>query len=125
MGYFTPQAYCPLWGVKPARSCFSAPSMRVQEGMCPIKSNKAVRVSCGADIVGLMRLFVGYFTPQAYCPLWGVKPARFRFSAPSMGVQDFHLRLRALPCSHFGLTPLSHIGWRCAPLMVYKPLERP
>ena len=52
------------------------------------------------------RLFVGYFTPQAYCPLWGVKPARFCFSASSMGVQDFHLRPRALPCSHFGLTPL-------------------
>ena len=71
------------------------------------------------------RLFVGYFTPQAYCPLWGVKPVRFCFSAPSIGVQDFHLKPRALPCSHFGLTPLSHIGWRCAPLMVYKPLERP
>ena len=35
----------------------------------------------------------------------------------SMEVQDFHLRPRVLPCSHFGLTPLSHIGKRCAPLM--------
>ena len=71
---------------------------------------------------------VGYFTPQAYCPLWGAKLARFCFSVPSMEVQDFHLRPRVLPCSHFGLTPLSHIDRRCAPLMVYwvyKPLEQP
>ena len=62
--------------------------------------------------------------PQAYCPLWGAKSARFWFSAPSMEVQDFHLRSRALPCSYFGLTPLSHISWRSAPRMPYKPLEQ-
>ena len=32
---------------------------------------------------------------QAYCPLWGAKPARFWFSVPSMEVLDFHLRPRA------------------------------
>ena len=32
---------------------------------------------------------------QAYCPLWGVKSARFWFSS-DVGGQDFH---------HLGLTP--------------------
>ena len=40
-----------------------------------------------------------------------------------MEVQDFHLRPRACLIAISGLTPLSHIGKRCAPLMVYKPLD--
>ena len=51
---------------------------------------------------------------QAYCPLWGAKPARFWFSS-DVGGQDFH---------PLGLTPQSHIGKKCAPRMPYKLLGK-
>ena len=121
------QAYCLLWEAKPVKFWFSIPSMEVQDfhirpralpcshfGLTPL-SHIGKRCAPLMAYKPLEQPLVYHY--YAYCPLWGAKPARFWFSVPSMEVQDFHLRSRALPCSHFGLTPLSHIDKRCAPLM--------